>query len=114
MQVRYLRCPSCSELMNRQNFGKISGVLVDVCREHGIWFDAGEINAVIAFVEEGGMVKSEQVTREQRAIDSARMRERTQRDRVAAMEQPTFGRHRGVLGRRDDFLVNAFLSLFDR
>jgi len=32
----YVRCPMCKQVINRVNFAKISGVLVDVCREHGI------------------------------------------------------------------------------
>jgi Zn-finger nucleic acid-binding protein len=53
--VRYLQCPSCARLMNRQNFGRRSGVVVDVCRAHGVWFDAGELSAVVAFVMRGGL-----------------------------------------------------------
>lgn len=35
--------------MNRKNFGKQSGVLVDVCTMHGVWFDRGELDVVAAF-----------------------------------------------------------------
>jgi Zn-finger nucleic acid-binding protein len=41
--------------MNRQVFARISGVVVDVCKDHGVWFDAGEIAAVVAFIEAGGL-----------------------------------------------------------
>ena len=34
-RVQYRRCPHCREFMNRVNFGRYSGVIVDVCREHG-------------------------------------------------------------------------------
>jgi Zn-finger nucleic acid-binding protein len=53
--VRYIPCVSCGQLMNRQVFARISGVVVDVCKDHGVWFDAGEIAAVIAFIEAGGL-----------------------------------------------------------
>jgi Zn-finger nucleic acid-binding protein len=53
--VRYLFCPVCGKSMNRQAFGRISGVVVDVCKAHGVWFDAGELAAVIEFVEHGGL-----------------------------------------------------------
>jgi Zn-finger nucleic acid-binding protein len=53
--VRYLFCPVCGKSMNRQAFGRISGVVVDVCKSHGVWFDAGELAAVIEFVERGGL-----------------------------------------------------------
>jgi len=44
--------------MNRKNFGNISGVLVDFCKPHGIWFDAGELGRVIKFVMSGGLVEA--------------------------------------------------------
>lgn len=54
-RVRYVPCPACANLMQRKNFGRSSGVIVDVCTQHGIWFDVGELPAVIAFVENGGL-----------------------------------------------------------
>jgi Zn-finger nucleic acid-binding protein len=53
--LAYVRCPECNELMTRMNFGKHSGVLLDVCRVHGTWFDRGELDAVVAFVRAGGI-----------------------------------------------------------
>jgi len=57
-QVRYLRCPTCDKTMNRRVFARVSGIIVDVCREHGVWFDAGELAATIEFVEHGGLEKA--------------------------------------------------------
>lgn len=37
--VRYRACPVCRDVMNRANFAKASGVVIDVCRPHGAWFD---------------------------------------------------------------------------
>ena len=41
--------------MNRVNFGKLSGTVVDVCRGHGTFLDAGELHAITAFIEAGGL-----------------------------------------------------------
>ncbi len=41
-------CPTCTEEMDRFEFGNTSNVFVDVCRVHGIWLDAGEIDPVVA------------------------------------------------------------------
>jgi hypothetical protein len=41
--------------MTPMNFGKRSGVVVDACRDHGTWFDAGELAAVLDFVRAGGI-----------------------------------------------------------
>jgi Zn-finger nucleic acid-binding protein len=34
-------CPRCTRL------GGHSGIVVDVCREHGTWFDRGELEAAL-------------------------------------------------------------------
>jgi Zn-finger nucleic acid-binding protein len=54
-EVHYLMCPVCKKSMNRKQFGRISGVVVDVCKTDGVWFDAGELAQVLAFVERGGL-----------------------------------------------------------
>ena len=41
-------CPQCRTVM-RVEAGK-SGVRYDVCDEHGVWFDAGELAVVLRFV----------------------------------------------------------------
>lgn len=46
--------------MNRQNFGGASGVIVDLCGKHGIWFDVGELPRVLEFVESGGLARERQ------------------------------------------------------
>ena len=56
--LKYLRCPSCGDLMLRKNFGNVSGVVVDICAKHGTWFDVGELARVLAFVSDGGLDRS--------------------------------------------------------
>ncbi len=52
----YLPCILCGELMSRRNLaqGK-SGIVVDVCGRHGIWFDADELAQLIAWTRTGGL-----------------------------------------------------------
>ena len=71
-KVTYLRCPDCESLMNRRNYGKRSGVIVDVCSAHGIWFDDEELTRVLEFVRSGGL----QETRRQEAADLREERRR--------------------------------------
>ena len=40
--------------MHRRNYGRRSGVLVDTCRSHGIWFDPEELEAVLRWIRSGG------------------------------------------------------------
>jgi Zn-finger nucleic acid-binding protein len=54
-RVSYVPCPDCATLMNRVNFGKRSGVVVDSCAQHGTWFDADELRRVLEFVRDGGL-----------------------------------------------------------
>jgi len=59
-RVRYVPCPACGTLMNRKNFGGQSGVIVDICKKHGTWFDSGELPRVLAFIEGGGLERERQ------------------------------------------------------
>jgi len=64
-QVRYIPCPHCKQLMNRINFANCSGVVVDVCKQHGTWFDRDELRQIVEFIRGGGMELSrEKVTHE--------------------------------------------------
>jgi Zn-finger nucleic acid-binding protein len=52
-EMRYIPCLVCNQLMMRRAFsvrGRSSGVIVDLCRGHGIWLDATELGRVLAFV----------------------------------------------------------------
>ena len=51
----YVPCPICQELMNRRNWGSYSGVLVDKCRDHGTWYDKGELEKIREYVALGGI-----------------------------------------------------------
>jgi Zn-finger nucleic acid-binding protein len=41
-----LACPVCHERMQRVNVPRVAEL--DVCKEHGTWFDAGELNRITA------------------------------------------------------------------
>jgi Zn-finger nucleic acid-binding protein len=58
--VRYRPCPQCGQLMNRLNYARTSGVIVDICAGHGFWFDRDELRRVIDFLQAGGMDLSRQ------------------------------------------------------
>ncbi|MFZ1699682.1 MAG: zf-TFIIB domain-containing protein [Pyrinomonadaceae bacterium] len=69
-KVSYVPCPDCGELMNRNNFAKASGVIVDLCKQHGVWFDADELPSIIEFIQKGGMDLARE--REKNEIDQER------------------------------------------
>jgi Zn-finger nucleic acid-binding protein len=70
--IRYVPCPACAKLMNRVNFAGISGVIVDVCKPHGTWFDADELRHIVEFIRTGGLEKAKR-----RSLDELAARERT-------------------------------------
>ncbi|MEK6777527.1 MAG: zf-TFIIB domain-containing protein [bacterium] len=55
----YIPCVRCGKLMIRENFGKISGVLIDQCGKHGVWLDGGELEKIRHFIADGGLEKSQ-------------------------------------------------------
>jgi Zn-finger nucleic acid-binding protein len=69
-EVRYLHCPECSTLMNRVNFAGRSGIIIDVCRGHGTWFDQDELRHVVEFIRAGGLEQARQ--REIERLEEAR------------------------------------------
>jgi hypothetical protein len=44
--------------MRRVNFAHLSRVMIDVCAQHGLWFDQGELEQIGAFVDAGGLRRS--------------------------------------------------------
>jgi Zn-finger nucleic acid-binding protein len=66
--VRYLPCPLCKKLMNRTNFGHRSGVIIDVCKGHGAWFEPSELKNVLAFIDSGKFEKA-RADEEQRKVE---------------------------------------------
>jgi Zn-finger nucleic acid-binding protein len=84
-KVRYLKCPLCRELMQRHNFASCSGVVVDVCRMHGTWFDANELQRIMAFIRGGGIDRARE--QQKRELDQARRRLEAERARATGERQ---------------------------
>ena len=80
--VQYRKCVACGTIMNRLNFSRLSGTIVDVCRGHGTFLDAGELHAVVRFIQGGGLDRA----RERQIED---LKEQEQRVRQAQMARPT-------------------------
>jgi Zn-finger nucleic acid-binding protein len=87
-KIRYVPCPQCGQLMNRINFARCSGVIVDVCKGHGTWFDRDELSGIVQFIRGGGLEVSRQ--KEKREIEFERQQLRA--------EQLTAAKRAGVRG----------------
>jgi Zn-finger nucleic acid-binding protein len=57
-KIRYRPCPRCGTMMNRVNFGRLSGTVVDVCKGHGTFLDAGELQQIVTFIHDGGLERA--------------------------------------------------------
>ena len=63
--IRYRPCPVCRKLMNRVNFARCSHVVVDVCAQHGTWFDQDELRRIVEFIHGGGLAKARTLEEEE-------------------------------------------------
>jgi len=109
-KVNYVPCPDCGDLMNRSNFAKASGVIVDLCKQHGVWFDADELPSIIQFIQKGGMELKRQ--RERNEIDQEREKLREDQRKLAAQDR-RFGMS-DIFEKEDNSGVRTFVrSLFD-
>jgi Zn-finger nucleic acid-binding protein len=83
--VAYVPCPVCKELMNRSNFARLSGIIIDSCRQHGVWFDKEELPKIIEFINSGGLKRARD--KELMEIKDERSRLRDEQQRLARMER---------------------------
>jgi len=104
--VRYRRCPQCNEMMHRLNFARCSGVIVDVCRAHGTWFDANELHRIVHFIRAGGLDHS-------RAKEKRDLEEERQRLRAARMGTETIEVSRGHPSADGDLLSTVVSAAGD-
>ena len=78
-RVKYRPCVRCGKMMNRVNFARISGVIVDVCKGHGTFLDAGELHAIVEFIQGGGLERArarqiDELKEQERRAEEARYR----------------------------------------
>jgi Zn-finger nucleic acid-binding protein len=78
--VRYRPCAVCRKMMNRLNFGRMSGTVIDICSGHGIFLDAGELHEIVTFIQNGGLDRA----RERQIED---LKEAEERLRAAERDQ---------------------------
>jgi Zn-finger nucleic acid-binding protein len=68
-EVRYVPCPDCGALMNRKAYGAKAGVVIDRCREHGVWLDGGELRRLAKWARAGGLAHSREVEAERKRLE---------------------------------------------
>lgn len=80
-EVLYRKCPVCEKYMHRKNYMKRSGVIMDICYEHGTWLDAGELKQLEDWIKLGGkedsQAKMEQEEIQKKYVNRKPWKERT-------------------------------------
>ena len=79
-RINYVPCPDCKQLMNRNNFARSSGVIIDICKHHGVWFEAEELPKIIEFIRRGGLEHARR--KEKLEIDDQRDRLRQEQQKL--------------------------------
>ena len=82
-QIQYAPCPQCGQLMNRINFARCSGVIVDFCKGHGTWFDRDELREIVEFIRGGGL----ETSRQKEKIEIESERENLRIDQIVASKR---------------------------
>jgi Zn-finger nucleic acid-binding protein len=110
--VRYRTCPVCIQLMNRVNYAGCSGVIIDVCPAHGVWFDRDELQRIVAFLQSGGMDRARKREMENLARERSRLRE-VQRSTPMPHHSFGYGADDVAIGGLLEIGGFVFRSLFD-
>ena len=108
-KIRYVPCPQCGQLMNRINFARCSGVIVDICKGHGTWFDRDELSGIVQFIRGGGLEVSRQ--KEKTEIEFQREQLRTEQ-LMAAQRANSLGYYSADEDRMDGLSATGGLLKF--
>lgn len=108
--VIYRPCPVCRKLMVRRAFAGSSGVVLDVCGTHGLWFDAMELEATLAWIRSGGLSRAEERQAEERKEVARREAIAKQEIREVVAEKPADAQWLDLLGE----LVTSVLDAIGR
>jgi len=95
-QIHYRPCVVCRKMMNRVNFGRMSGTVIDVCRGHGTFLDAGELHAIAAFILDGGLDLARD--REKQELEAERHRLALLKAQIEHQSHGTDWEYRSKLG----------------
>jgi len=49
--ITYHKCPYCTLPMKHIMYKKVSGIHLDICEEHGIWIDGGELKQIFEWTQ---------------------------------------------------------------
>ena len=85
----YIPCPHCGQIMTPTQFSRRSGVVIDISRAHGVWFDREELRHIVEFIRAGGLdraraIEKDELDRERRELE-AKMRDVSHEEQLASI-----------------------------
>ncbi|MFA7403901.1 MAG: zf-TFIIB domain-containing protein [Pelobacteraceae bacterium] len=104
--ISYIKCPVCSQLMNRVNFGVRSGVIIDRCKAHGVWLDGGELRHLFEWMKMGGTLLEQEHQEQKLKEELKRENEQRQKSAGYSSEPSSFDSFGGPLRQSDPDLFN--------
>jgi len=115
-RVRYFKCPVCRKIMNRINFGYRSGVIIDHCRDHGVWLEGGELKRLFEWKKAGGEIlnRRRQGERDMEREKSERERNRSRAASAVMFDSQDSGFGVFQTGRGNDDLLNSVVKVLFR
>jgi Zn-finger nucleic acid-binding protein len=108
--IAYIKCPVCSQLMNRVNFGVRSGVIIDRCKAHGVWLDGGELRHLMEWMKLGGKLLDQQHQEQSRKEEQKRESEQRQKPSVYRSEPSPFDSYSEPLRLSDPDLFDVIYT----
>ena len=114
IKIQYVKCPVCSTIMNRINFGKRSGVIIDRCKGHGVWLDAGQLKQLMEWRKAGGRLLHDKRMKQEKAKKA----KKTNLNKRAPFQSgySSGGTNMTYMNRDDDLftsITNVIFNLFD-
>jgi Zn-finger nucleic acid-binding protein len=106
-RVIYRPCPVCRKLMVRRAFAGSSGIVLDVCGADGLWFDAEELAATLAWIRGGGLSRAEERLAAERKEALRRAAAARQEFREVRAEEPEKVHWLDLLGELVDGVLGA-------
>jgi Zn-finger nucleic acid-binding protein len=94
--IHYRPCLLCGKMMNRMNFGRLSGTIIDLCRGHGAFLDAGELHAIVTFIQAGGLDRARQ--REKDDLEEERRRLSSLQMQIESRSRAADWEHQSKIG----------------
>ena len=102
----YKKCPHCHKLMHRRNYAQSSGIVIDVCTKHGIWFDIHELDEILSFIRSGDLLKHQEKSARKAKLAM-------KKTKTTPPQQPSLGRNVYEVSNRVDIFSDIIDWLVD-